>query len=150
MPPVLSVRDLAVDFKVADGIVNAVRGVSFEAVKGETLAIVGESGSGKSQIMMAVMGLLASNGQARGGVFYQGESILGAPAALARLRGAKMTMIFQEPMTSLDPLYKIGHQMGLPLMRHQGLSSRGARARAGASEAGAHSQSRAAAGFLSA
>ncbi len=130
MPPVLSVRDLAVDFKVADGIVNAVRGVSFEAVKGETLAIVGESGSGKSQIMMAVMGLLASNGQARGGVFYQGESILGAPAALARLRGAKMTMIFQEPMTSLDPLYKIGHQMGLPLMRHQGLSSRRARARA--------------------
>ena len=130
MAAVLSVRDLRVDFKIADGVVNAVRGVSFEASRGETLAIVGESGSGKSQVMMAVMGLIASNGAASGEVLYQGEDILGRQAALRRIRGAKMTMIFQEPMTSLDPLYKIGRQMALPLMRHQKLSRAAAKERA--------------------
>ena len=131
MEPLLSLRDVTVDFKIADGAVNAVRGVSFDVARGETLAIVGESGSGKSQVMMAVMGLLASNGAAKGSVTLEGKEILGiGHRALNTIRGSKMTMIFQEPMTSLDPLYRIGEQMALPLMRHLGLSRTVARTRA--------------------
>jgi ABC-type microcin C transport system duplicated ATPase subunit YejF len=138
MPPrpgearaVLSVKNLAVGFRTADGGLTAVKGVSFDVAAGETLAIVGESGSGKSQTMMAVMGLLASNGFATGSVRMEGEEILGLPpSALNRWRGSKLGMIFQEPMTSLDPLYRIGDQIGEPLMAHGGMSRREARARA--------------------
>jgi oligopeptide transport system ATP-binding protein len=127
---VLSVRDLEVTFTVAGGTIEAVRGISFDVDQGETLAIVGESGSGKSQAALAVMGLIAPNGKATGSVRFQGEEILGAPEpTLNRLRGSRITMVFQEPMTSLDPLYRIGQQMALPLIRHQDLSRRAARTR---------------------
>jgi oligopeptide transport system ATP-binding protein len=129
--PVLSVRGLKVGFRTEGGIVEAVRGVSFDVARGETFAIVGESGSGKSQTVMALMGLLASNGFASGAATYRGQALLGqSDATLDTIRGAKLTMIFQEPMTSLDPLYRIGQQMALPLRKHGGLTKAGARTRA--------------------
>ena len=102
---VLSVENLVTRFDVPDGEVCAVNNVNFEVGEGETVGIVGESGSGKSQVFMSVMGLLASNGKADGRVRYRGEDILGLPAQkLNRIRGAKMSMIFQDPMTSLEPV----------------------------------------------
>ena len=129
--PLLAIRDLEVDFTTADSWVQAVRGVSLEIAKGETLAIVGELGSGKSQLMLAVMGLIARNGRARGSVRLHDREILDLPdRELNHIRGARITMIFQEPMTSLDPLYRIGHQIALPLRRHQKMDADSARRRA--------------------
>jgi oligopeptide transport system ATP-binding protein len=128
---VLSIRGLAVRFATPDGPVEAVKGINLDIAAGETVAIVGESGSGKSQTMMATMGLLAANGRAEGSVRYRGDEILGlSQQALNRYRGKKITMIFQEPMTSLDPLYRIGHQLGELLMIRGGLGRREARRRA--------------------
>jgi oligopeptide transport system ATP-binding protein len=128
---VLSIRALRVRFRTGDGVVEAVRGIDLDVAPGETVAIVGESGSGKSQTMMSVMGLLAANGWAEGSVKYRGEELMGLkPDALNRYRGSKLTMIFQEPMTSLDPLYRIGDQISLPLIVHAGLSRADARRRA--------------------
>ena len=128
---VLSVRNLHVRFRTGDGILHAVKGIDLDVAAGETVAIVGESGSGKSQTMMSVMGLLASNGWAEGSVRYRGEELVGlSPEKLNRYRGSKLTMIFQEPMTSLDPLYRIGDQLALPLTTHGGLTRAQARARA--------------------
>ncbi|MCZ8099928.1 MAG: ABC transporter ATP-binding protein [Burkholderiales bacterium] len=130
-PAILSVRDLEVRFRTGDGELKAVRGIDLDVKAGETLAIVGESGSGKSQAMMAVMGLLAANGVCTGSVTLGGEEMLGlTPRELNRFRGRRIGMIFQEPMTSLDPLYRIGDQLGEPLRAHQGLSRKAARARA--------------------
>jgi oligopeptide transport system ATP-binding protein len=129
--PVLSVRNLHVRFRTGDGILHAVKGIDLDVNPGETVAIVGESGSGKSQTMMSVMGLLASNGWAEGSVKYRGDELVGlSPAKLNNYRGSKLTMIFQEPMTSLDPLYKVGAQLALPLTAHGGMSKSKARARA--------------------
>ena len=129
--PVLSVRNLHVRFRTGDGILHAVKGIDLDINPGETVAIVGESGSGKSQTMMSVMGLLASNGWAEGSVKYRGEELVGlSPGRLNNYRGSKLTMIFQEPMTSLDPLYRIGDQLSLPLTTHGGLSKAEARKRA--------------------
>ena len=121
-----------VRFRTLDGIVDAVKGVALDVNAGETVAIVGELGSGKSQLMMAAMGLLASNGEAIGTVDYRGRNILGMPKnELNTIRGRKITMIFQEPMTSLDPLYTIGSQLMEPIMHHQRVSGAdAARARA--------------------
>ena len=128
---VLSVRNLHVRFRTGDGILHAVKGIDLDVGAGETVAIVGESGSGKSQTMMSVMGLLASNGWAEGSVKYRGDELIGLSRdKLNRYRGSKLTMIFQEPMTSLDPLYRIGDQLALPLTAHGGLSKSQARARA--------------------
>ena len=111
---VLEIDDIHVTFDTADGAVEAVKGVSIHVGRGETVAVVGESGSGKSQIMMSAMGLLASNGQATGSVRYRGEEILNLPVKkLNKIRGAKITMIFQEPMTSLNPA-AYGGEAGLP------------------------------------
>jgi ABC-type microcin C transport system duplicated ATPase subunit YejF len=128
---VLDIRDIHVSFDTPDGEVLAVRGVDMQVRRGETVAVVGESGSGKSQAMMAAMGLLASNGSARGSARYGGTELLGMPKRkLDRIRGAKVTMIFQEPMTSLDPLYTIERQIAEPLMVHGGLSRSAAKAKA--------------------
>ncbi|WP_210260394.1 ABC transporter ATP-binding protein [Hongsoonwoonella zoysiae] len=128
---VLDIRGLTVDFDTPTGTVKAVRGVDIAVSKGETVAVVGESGSGKSQTMMAAMGLLAQNGRTKGKVLYRGDDILGLPARrLNRIRGAKITMIFQEPMTSLDPLYTIERQLCEPMVEHGGYSWSAARKRA--------------------
>ncbi|TWI84779.1 oligopeptide transport system ATP-binding protein [Roseibium hamelinense] len=129
--PILDIKNLTVDFETPTGPVHAVRGVDINVKRGETVAIVGESGSGKSQTMMAAMGLLASNGNTGGTVEYRGDNILGLPVRkLNKVRGAKITMIFQEPMTSLDPLYTIGRQLCEPMVMHGGLSWRAAEAKA--------------------
>jgi ABC-type microcin C transport system duplicated ATPase subunit YejF len=128
---VLALENIAVRFDTLDGAVDAVKNVSLSINAGETLAIVGESGSGKSQLMMAVMGLLAGNGRAAGRAIFEGENLIGLPTAiLNRIRGEKITMVFQEPMTSLDPLYTVGSQIIEPIMQHQGLGARAAAARA--------------------
>ncbi|MBO9629358.1 MAG: ATP-binding cassette domain-containing protein, partial [Shinella sp.] len=130
MEPILAVRDLKVSFTTPDGDVNAVKGISLDVRPGETLAVVGESGSGKSQTMMGIMGLLASNGRVTGSARYRGQEMVGLPPkALNEIRGAKITMIFQEPMTSLDPLYPIGKQIAEVIVHHRGGSQKEARPR---------------------
>jgi len=120
---VLEVRELCTRFAVREGEVSAVNGVSFTIGDGETLGVVGESGSGKSQIFMSIMGLLASNGTATGSVRYRGQEILGLPPArLNRVRGARMSMIFQDPMTSLNPYLRISTQMTEVLVQHKGMT----------------------------
>lgn len=120
---ILSVRNLHVRFATNDGLVHAVRGIDLDIKAGETVAIVGESGSGKSQTTMAIMGLLAQNGQVTGQALYRGQDLIGLPEReLNQIRGAKITMIFQEPMTSLDPLYKIGDLLAEPLRYHGAMS----------------------------
>ena len=127
---ILTLTGLDVTFDTEDGPVHAVRGVSFGVRRGETLAVVGESGSGKSQTMMAVMGLLAANGRATGSARYHGTDLIGLPPReLNRYRGARISMIFQEPMTSLDPLYTVGRQIGEVIRHHSPMRGRAARAR---------------------
>ncbi len=121
--PLLEVKDLSVEFRVQDGSVYAVNGISFKVYAGEIVAIVGESGSGKSQTMLALMGLLANNGIARGSVKFMGQELLNLGSKqLNKIRGQQIAMIFQDPMTSLNPYLKISAQMTEVLMIHQGKS----------------------------
>jgi oligopeptide transport system ATP-binding protein len=123
MSHVLEVTDLKTTFATPEGEVKAVGGVDFSINKGETLGVVGESGSGKSQIFMSIMGLLARNGRAQGSVRFKGQEILGLPIKdLNRVRGEKISMIFQDPMTSLNPYLSVRRQMTEVLMQHKGLS----------------------------
>ena len=130
-PPVLALHDLTVAFEGRDGPVEAVRGVSMRVERGQCLAVVGESGSGKTQTYLAVMGLLSANGRSGGSARLHGDELIGAPpAALNTLRGAKISMIFQDPLTALTPHLKIGAQIAEPLRAHLGLSAAEARRRA--------------------
>jgi oligopeptide transport system ATP-binding protein len=119
----LEVENLTVTFQTGDGPVNAVNGVSLKIDAGETLAIVGESGSGKSQTAFATMGLLARNGAAKGKVVFDGHDLLTlSQKELNKVRSQQIAMIFQDPMTSLNPYMKISDQMAEVLMLHKGLS----------------------------
>ncbi|MBU1174261.1 MAG: ABC transporter ATP-binding protein [Alphaproteobacteria bacterium] len=123
MANVLEVKDLNVTFSLHDGDVSAVRDLSFVLGQGETLAVVGESGSGKSQAFLAIMGLLARNGRATGKAVLGGTDLLAlSPTELDRHRGLDIAMIFQDPMTSLNPSLKIGRQLAEVLVRHRGQS----------------------------
>lgn len=118
----LELTDLGVSFTTNDGDVNAVNGVSFSLDKGETLGIVGESGSGKSQLAFSIMGLLAKNGRARGSVKFAGQEILNAPASVINpIRANRIAMIFQDPMTSLNPYMRVSDQMAEVLTHHKGM-----------------------------
>jgi len=130
--PILEVKDLSVRFSRRDGApVDAVQRVSFSLEKGKTLGIVGESGSGKSQTVMALLGLLAKNGKVSGEARYNGANLLTMnDAALNRIRGDRIGMIFQDPMTSLNPFLTIERQMTETLQLHRKLSRREAKQRA--------------------
>jgi oligopeptide transport system ATP-binding protein len=128
---ILAIENLNVRFATLDGEVHAVKDASLSVAAGETVAVVGESGSGKSQLVLAAMGLLSANGRAEGKALYRGLNLIGLPKTeLNRIRGSRITMIFQEPMTSLDPLYTVGSQLIEPIMRHGRLSRPKARDRA--------------------
>jgi len=123
LDPVLAVDNLKTTFWTPEGDVEAVGGVSFRIDPGEALGIVGESGSGKSQIFMSVMGLLAKNGRAEGSVRFKGKEILKLPVEeLNKIRGVKMSMIFQDPMTSLNPYLTVKRQMTEVLETHRGMT----------------------------
>jgi peptide/nickel transport system ATP-binding protein len=130
--PLLELRGLAVDFATDDGTVHAVDGLDLALGRGRTMGLVGESGCGKSVTSLAIMGLLPpENSKVRGEIVFEGRNLLTLEPHLMRdLRGAQLAMIFQEPMTSLNPAYTIGDQIVEAIQRHQGLDAAAARTRA--------------------
>jgi peptide/nickel transport system ATP-binding protein len=130
--PLLEIRNLRVSFRTDDGIVQAVDGVSATLNEGETLGIVGESGSGKSVTMMSVMRLITDpNAQFEGEVLYKGTNLMSLPQDQIRsIRGAGIGMIFQDPMTSLNPVYKVGWQIEEQIRAHEKVGKQAARDRA--------------------
>jgi peptide/nickel transport system ATP-binding protein len=129
--PLLEVKDLTVRFGTEDGVVNAVRGVSYSLREREVLAIVGESGSGKSVSSMALMGLLPKTALIGGQVLLEGRDVLKMPIKEQRsLRGRRIGMVFQDPMTALNPVYSIGDQLAEAVRSHEAIPKRAALARA--------------------
>jgi len=127
----LEVEDLTVDFPTVDGTVHAVRGVSFTLRPGEVLAVVGESGSGKSVTALAVMGLLPKTARVTGSIRYRGVELVGMPdRQKAKLRGQELAMVFQDPMTCLDPVYRVGAQLAEAIRVHHDLPRAAANRRA--------------------
>jgi len=121
--PVLSLSGLSVTFDTPQGHVRAVQDVTLSVSRGECLGVVGESGAGKSQLFLAVLGLLAANGRAAGSARLGEQELLGLAAArLDRIRGARVGMVFQDPMTSLTPHLTVGQQLNEVLRRHAGES----------------------------
>lgn len=124
----LSIKNLSVTFSTDEAEINAVRGVDLDIQAGETLAIVGESGAGKSQVFHALMGLLPSNGSAQGEIEFLGQSILNQPSkVLNKIRGKDIGMIFQDPMTALNPYLRIGRQLTEVLEIHQNMNRKAAK-----------------------
>ena len=123
--PLLEVQDVSVDFRTVGGTVHAVRGNSFSVGKGETLALVGESGSGKSVTARAIMRMLAENAEVGGGtkVLFRGRDLMEfSETEMQRIRGDRITMIFQEPLTSLNPIYRVGDQVAEIILSHRKIS----------------------------
>lgn len=130
-PPLLELEDLRVALPTAQGPVEALRGVSLHLQRGDTLGLIGESGCGKSLTALALMGLLPPGARASGRLDFDGQPLIDADdATWCRLRGARIAMVFQEPMTALNPLQPIGRQVGEALRLHRGLAGRAARAEA--------------------
>ncbi|MCT8162160.1 ABC transporter ATP-binding protein [Pseudoruegeria sp. SHC-113] len=127
----LSVRNLAIRFATGDGHVHAVNDVSFDIAPGEKVALVGESGSGKSQIALSIMGLLAKNAQVEGEAQFEGQNLLAlSQPALNKIRAKKIAMIFQDPMSALNPYMRVGRQLTEIVELHEGLGRAAARKRA--------------------
>jgi oligopeptide/dipeptide ABC transporter ATP-binding protein len=129
--PLLEVRDLTIGFKTEDGVVQAVRGVDLAVSAGEVVAIVGESGSGKSVTAMSFLQLLPPSATIEGAVGWAGEELLAASESrMQQVRGDEIAMIFQDPLSALNPVYKVGRQIGEMVLAHRKVSKRQARERA--------------------
>ncbi|TCD45599.1 ABC transporter ATP-binding protein [Streptococcus sp. X16XC17] len=127
---ILTAQDVVVEFDVRDRVLTAIRGVSLELIEGEVLALVGESGSGKSVLTKTFTGMLEDNGRvASGKIFYRGEELtaLRGHKDWQKIRGAKIATIFQDPMTSLNPIVTIGKQITEVIVKHQGVSAKEAK-----------------------
>lgn len=130
--PLLSVRDLTVSFETDDGSVKAVNGISFDLYPGETLAVVGESGSGKSVSAMAIMRLLPRYTRISGSIVFEGQDLLAlTDRQMRRLQGERLAMIFQDPMTAMNPVFTVGNQLIEAIrVHHRDVSKKAAKARA--------------------
>src|SRR5438270_9798854 len=130
--PVLSVRNLHVEFSTRHNVLRAIDGISFDIAKGEVLGVVGESGAGKSVTGLAVIGLIDPPGRIAGGSIYLSGTRIDdlPPQEMRRIRGKRIGMIFQDPLTSLNPLYRIGDQLVETIRTHTNLSEQAARKRA--------------------
>jgi oligopeptide/dipeptide ABC transporter ATP-binding protein len=129
--PLLSLRDLSVSYPTASGSLRAVDGVNLDLAPGEFLGIVGESGSGKTQLLLATLGLNSPNARLSGSVRFRGQELLNAgEATLSQIRGARIAMIFQDPMTALNPYLTIGTQLIEGLQQHKGINRSAARQQA--------------------
>jgi len=129
MQPLLEVRNLKTYFFTGGGLVKAIRGVDFSIAGGETLALVGESGCGKSMTALSLLRLVPPPGRiVEGEIFFEGNDLLHSPEEeMRRIRGNRIAMIFQEPMTSLNPVFRVGEQIGEVLRLHKGLGRKEAR-----------------------
>ena len=129
--PLLEVSNLRVTLNTPRGVADALRGIDFSLNAGATLGLIGESGCGKSMTALALMGLLPDSAQASGSIRLNGQELIGLDdAAICRLRGHRVAMVFQEPMTALNPLHTVGAQVAEPLRLHKGMSRSEARAEA--------------------
>jgi len=129
--PLLSVQNLRVSLETAHGQVEALRGLNFDMQRGEKIGLIGESGCGKSLTALAIMGLLPARAQIQGSISLNGTQLIGMPdEGMCKIRGARIGMIFQEPMTALNPLQTIGHQIAEPLLLHQNMTFSAAKLRA--------------------
>ena len=129
--PVLSVRDLRVSFPTPAGLVKAVRGVNLDVARGEMVGVVGESGSGKSVSFLSIMGLLPRTAQVTGSALVDGTQMIGVkPDTVRRMRGKKIAMIFQDPLSALNPVHRVGDQIVEMIQSHQPLDDEAAATRA--------------------